>query len=306
MSHFCVLVIGENPRKQLEPFEEDCQEKYLEFIDITDEYERQYEWESSKMIRLPDGSLVYPWDEMFKSKTGEEGIFRNQTEIPKELLPKIDVYHKNRFASLDEFVESYHGETRNENGRYGYHANPNAKWDWYELGGRYPGRLVLKDKYKYVAKLSPPNFSWGWGVKEIINICSQPRVDQATKFSIDWSKCHQTKEKYSKEIRFWEMKVNGDHPVNKEEVEELKWDWYKKEFYLDRYKTAKIFAECESNFTVWAYVKNGKWFEKGEMGWFGLSGESDEEAVLWELGFYDNVIKPLPEETLLTIFDCHI
>jgi len=57
---------------------------------------------------------------------------------------------------------------------------------------------------------------------------------------------------------------------------------------------------------MWAIVKDGVWYEKGSMGWFGMSGESDDEALDWEMNMFDRFIKDLPEETRLTVVDCHI
>lgn len=34
-----------------------------------------------------------------------------------------------------------------------------GSWDWYEVGGRWPGRLTLKEGAKTEPQLS---FSWGW------------------------------------------------------------------------------------------------------------------------------------------------
>jgi len=47
MSHFRVLVIGEDVEKQLEPYQENnmgnCPSKYLEFIDVEEKYRKEYE-----------------------------------------------------------------------------------------------------------------------------------------------------------------------------------------------------------------------------------------------------------------------
>jgi hypothetical protein len=52
------------------------------------------------------------------------------------------------------------------------------------------------------------------------------------------------------------------------------------------------------------YVKNGKWFERGEMGWWAcVSNEKDEQT--WR-SIYTNLIKDLPDDTLLSVYDCHI
>ena len=38
--------------------------------------------------------------------------------------------------------------------------NENARWDWWEIGGRWPGRLRLKEPNE--DGLSRIHFSWGW------------------------------------------------------------------------------------------------------------------------------------------------
>jgi hypothetical protein len=132
------------------------------------------------------------------------------------------------------------------------------------------------------------------------------RGDVASKGSIDWDAMHGTKEAYDKAIRFWEMKVEGAEPKTEAEEEELKWDWYREGYYEDRYKNKETYAKCMSNFTMWAVVKDGKWYEKGSMGMFAASDETHDEAVDWELNFYDRFIKDLPQDMLLTVVDCHI
>ena len=72
MSHFTVLVIGENVEKQLAPYQEnnmgDCPQEYLEFHDMEEEYQNQYDNDDVEMVEAPTGELLYSWDERFKQK----------------------------------------------------------------------------------------------------------------------------------------------------------------------------------------------------------------------------------------------
>lgn len=53
-----------------------------------------------------------------------------------------------------------------------------------------------------------------------------------------------------------------------------------------------------------AVVKDGKWHQRGEMGWWGcVSGEMDEEE--WDVQV-QRLYEDLPPETLLTLVDCHV
>lgn len=63
------------------------------------------------------------------------------------------------------------------------------------------------------------------------------------------------------------------------------------------------FSDDDKTFAV---IKNGEWFEKGKMGWWGCHSATDKESKDWDKSFYNKWIKELPEDTLLSVFDCHI
>lgn len=65
-----------------------------------------------------------------------------------------------------------------------------------------------------------------------------------------------------------------------------------KEEYINKY----------SNFSAYAVLMDGKWYEKGEMGWWAISTNENPD---WQNEF-NELIKSLPEDELLTIVDCHI
>ncbi len=130
MSHFTVLVIGDSPEDQLAPFQEnnmgDCPAEYMQFDDREADLREEYETKSTTKIRLDSGELVNTWD-----KQAESASDKTEIEVPfKEL-----------YSTFEEFVEDWHGyrSRDEEKGVYGYWYNPNAKWDWYSLGGRWSG-----------------------------------------------------------------------------------------------------------------------------------------------------------------------
>jgi hypothetical protein len=74
-----------------------------------------------------------------------------------------------------------------------------------------------------------------------------------------------------------------------------KWDWY-----LDVDQCTK--GELKSPVPVtFAVVKDGKWYESGE--WGCVANKKAED--LWESEF-GKLLDGLPDDTLLTIVDCHI
>lgn len=161
----------------------------------------------------------------------------------------------------DFMAKDYDDKTDGDGNIYSTY-NPNSKWDWYCVGGRWSGELVNGDEAK---------------IKDI-------------DFSLD-------KEKYDEAIEFWNENVIGD---GNEGI-------YKKEYYTERYKTAEKYAECCAGFNTYAVVTpDGKWHAPGEMWWFGVSTESDDECMDWYDHYKERFIDTADPEWILTIVDCHI
>jgi len=56
--------------------------------------------------------------------------------------------------------------------------------------------------------------------------------------------------------------------------------------------------------TPFAVVKDGKWFERGKMGWWGIVFDERNKDE-WSEEFR-KLFDDLPPDTLLTLVDCHI
>ena len=50
---------------------------------------------------------------------------------------------KNQYPNLEAYAVEYCGYEKNDNDKYGYYNNPNAKWDWYSVGGRWSGMFPV-------------------------------------------------------------------------------------------------------------------------------------------------------------------
>lgn len=99
----------------------------------------------------------------------DEYLVGEVSEHEKEMFMS---YHKQRGLISDDctFEEGYaqYGMDWNGNAfrkdndgvwREYSTCNPNAEWDWYEIGGRWPGKLLLKEG---VSATEPLGFSYGW------------------------------------------------------------------------------------------------------------------------------------------------
>ncbi|GMX64464.1 hypothetical protein Elgi_37330 [Paenibacillus elgii] len=224
-----------------------------------------------------------------------EGMIRVKLiEEPKEI--SLKEYYNNDF---ELFIKEWAGykEKDLETGKYGYWENPNAKWDWFQVGGRWSGLLKIKEK-----ATSGVTGTRSW-TNEAANI-PEDKVDSAKVKDIDFSL---DIKKYNDNLRFWELIVDGDTPRNSEEETIIKRNFNKPDYYSNRYENKEQFAKLSSEFGTYAVITpDGQWHSKGDMGWWGASSETDEEAKQWNKSFKETFIDNADPEWTLTVVDCHI
>lgn len=483
MSHFTVLVIGDNPEKQLAPYQEnnmgDCPREYIEFNNVEEEYRKQYEEDTKPVESIYYNSIEIRNEEDFDkiynayhstlnesviTKTGtsvitapvkitldDPMIFINldlyqlytfyispaNTKTHERKTMTVRIHSENKLSksktivacnrvdepvkvaiknemSWDEYMTEYCGyEFNEEQGAYGYWENPNRKWDWYQLGGRWNGYFQLKptlalsrhvakkitkfannfnftegeiaqffnlfkndkEKFKiiiskysdkanaihkfvtsipkdikpddialaYRAGVVGPNGVFGSHRKNYVGRADVARVgdidfdammDQAgdkarkdyvsalkafggffpkiekawSEFVADKSMDWDTKrkayyeqpafQKVQEVVKAWQAKVDKDSD-----------EYYRFSFGFDLndYQcTEEEYVNRARNnaISTFAVVKNGKWYEKGEMGWFNCVTNEKEQAS-WNDEFA-SYLKDLPEDTILSVYDCHI
>lgn len=154
--------------------------------------------------------------------------------------------------------------------------NPKSKWDWWESGGRFSGMLKNKDG----------------------NRIDEGRIKDLI-FDLD-------KAEYRYRLRYWDVVVNGS-PLKPGETEDYFLNRFKKEYYTRRYGDAETYARLMATFSTYAVVTpDGEWHAPGNMGWFGMSDESDESWVDWVSNYDDRFISGSDPNWILTIVDCHI
>jgi hypothetical protein len=66
------------------------------------------------------------------------------------------------------------------------------------------------------------------------------------------------------------------------------------------------YARIQRNRAIssFAIIKDGKWYERGEMGWWGMVGNEKDEEV-WSEEF-TKLFNSISDDTLVTVVDCHI
>lgn len=150
MSHFTVMVIGDNPEDQLMPYSEnlDVDEYVVGTISDGDKGE------------FTEFYTVYDKDR----KHGH--VSKDQAEANKK-MSFDDLYSK--------YGEDWNGGCwrKNKDGEWAEYStySPISKWDWYILGGRWSGMIKLKD-----------NTDGVYGSPEVLD--NEVGVDQANRGDI--------------------------------------------------------------------------------------------------------------------------
>lgn len=280
MSHFSVAIISKTPdevEKLLAPYQEnnmgDCPKEYLEFYSIEEEYLEKYQTDTVTKVKMPDGRLLYPWDDEFRVP-GTIGYGSNTHKVPEGMgYEKIEIKFSELYPTFEEYMKDFCGykERDPETGKYGYWENPNKKWDYWSERPR----LKLKDgSHAATAKIKDIDFS--------------PDPKQ-----------------YEYAIRFWEINVEGQEL----KPDENKMDFfsiYKPEYYKEMYQSKEAYAEYKAKFKTWALITpDGKWHEQGSMGWWGFNDATKDSTEKF-MDLFEKTIQETDPEFYLTIVDCHI
>lgn len=340
MSHYAVLVSASNERelqqKLLPYYEYGCDSRldqlvvpYLEFEDVTAEYKEDYETGSVEMVRLPSGKLCYTWDKIFRI-SGQTVISPEAYEIPQE-YERVNIPFREKYETLGDFIEDWAGyQYESRMNAWGRWHNPNAKWDWYVIGGRWAG-LLLTMRGKTVDLANAGDVDWDGIANDTVarNLTTYDRIQKAlakvdtmSREAIQaayghfhngiegWTQAYfddsiEIRAKHRKEvfptldgyIRWQAMEAE----TWKELTLLLTWDDIKR--YLSPREDFIEYHAARAQTYAFLDLKN-RWNQRGEMGWWGADDEGkgtpNYDAVWWEF------VRLLPSDQRVYIVDCHI
>jgi len=289
MSHFAVLVVGDDVESQLAPYHEfECDgihDEYVQTVSNLDHLKMCY-----------DSYCEHNKDE--KKMSFEEYVQENHSE---DRIQQGETTDSSRYYVVDEKGEIVDAI---------YHTNPNAQWDWYEIGGRYSDRYIDKNGEHIVEGLKK---DFGF------DLLRKRRADEAAK---RYDEIHQllngkTWEPWDVVRARFEKAENPDEDSiekaglfyrEQESVRAIKKHLcfcYNEDidrFLMNREDYIAYFRNRA--IVPYAFVKDGKWYAQGEMGWWGIDRKTctDDE---WRTQFND-MLDAQPDDTLLTVVDCHI
>lgn len=248
MSHFLTLVIGDEPEKQLAKYDENL-ELPMHLYKTKEQLISDKRKEIEKYKKNYYDVFLQDKD-AYLAKCNKAHADYIENEFPQHLAWTDEQMYEDavKFFRMD-IDDGFDNVEIRKDGSVWRTYNNDAKWDWYRMGGRYAGRLKLKDASKDDAPLFYPEIPAAYSREELNylrRLKNEGYCDQA----------------YVKDLS---------------NIEEI---------------------------TAFAIVKDGKWYERGEMGWFGVvTDEKDENAWNKEV---KQLLASLSPDTLLTVYDCHI
>ena len=239
-----------------------------------------------------------------------------------------------------EVAEGFRRLPGDENTKFGYtvvrddgeviasykRTNPNQKWDWYEIGGRWSNTLLLNDGSSCdVAKKSDINFE---GIRLANIVARRQQLDEimAIHFSdmsneefIDlWNEFRKFKLEFTAR---WQEAKNLDDFNTCSKLRDDHWSSETmKEFaqsgitlLYDEFRgiNVELTEDNPANWpsrapglTSFAILADGQWHESGSMGWFGIVSDETDEAT-WNKIFSD-AIDMIADDHFIAVVDCHI
>ena len=295
MSHFTVAVMLKDKNKLeevLAPYDEELEvPRYIKYTkeQLIEKGKKSIEdYKNGTYAEFLKDPIEYK-----KDCENEAHIKYLEEEFPKKLNWTDEEIYQYELIGYEEDI--------GENGEIYSTYNPNSKWDWYDIGGRWRNSLLTRednnDTFEHNSfaehygkfddvKTAPKGYKW---------------VNGAKIKDIDFKKMKELA--YNKNIRWWELVVE-EKPL--EEGEEKPFNLYKKEYLVKRYGDKEHYAEIESTFHTFAFVDEEEWHEKGEMLSFGLDTVTKESEEIYLEKFQEYIKAEENQDKYLIIVDCHI
>jgi hypothetical protein len=279
MSHYTVLVIGDDVDAALEPFQQydsDEPEEYLEFVDREDELSREYQTDGEdKKVVLASGEVRDFFDMRFFSHEQKCLVYPDDAKIV------VTKPYREMFATLEAFVEEMEGcPTRDRTtGRFGRWENPNGKWDWYQLGGRWRGFFQLKAGAAGALGAASPIADPKADNGNAADSCLVDAIDfERTALVAGRAAAQQWDEAHASAMPQVVFKGLGMLDVTRDE-------------FIRRAEASSMGAHV--------VLRGGTWYEAGGAApWGGSPGGSWAEQVT-------TLVRSLPPETRVSLVDCH-
>lgn len=177
---------------------------------------------------------------------------------------------KKLYPSLRQYAEDYCGYTYDsKNNTYGYYCNPNAFWDWYSIGGRWPFQFLVRDTAERI------NGERSWGNEDAVCeapegyiwVCGARKRDIAWELMKEWELQHAKKrfELLAETFRSGKAPEGSFWKITEDGIISFVTQIYFKNESEDAYLRRNGLAPDQRMVPdAYSFLQDGDWHSKGE------------------------------------------
>lgn len=228
--------------------------------------------------------ILAPYDENMEV---EPYVYRTKAQIIADGKARKEKYAKADFK-LNDYMRKYLGATTDEefykletdgidnedldkDGNELSTYNPKSKWDWYSIGGR-----------------------WDDG-ENVVQIKDFKLYDDLDDDTIALYK------------RAWDS-FEGKSKLSEEDTKAIfgEFRMWNDKYYLDRYGTCENYIKAISSNIPYAFVDANGWYEKGQMGWWGMDNATSDSIDNYTTFAEKYFTAEENQNKYIVWVDCHI
>jgi hypothetical protein len=285
------------------------------------------DWEDGKGYRSKVRDVPVEWEEFNEDTSKEQSFAEFVADYYGYTIAnnedEIDLNGDHKFGYV---LMSEAGDVAKVVNR----TNPNSHWDWYQVGGRWTGFFKLKE-----------GADGDVGSPSLVSTrrAEAGSADQARKGDIDFEGMRDAAEEkagqfyddfadlFDKDTVFlnWDevrerhvaagtgidgaREEFGNHPTmvaireRAKEKDHSTWGLDPRDSFCNGDRAAVLARARMTAISTFAVVYKGKWYEKGDMGWWGVVSDV-KDVKKWEEEFA-KLIDDADDDTQFTLVDCH-
>jgi hypothetical protein len=186
-------------------------------------------------------------------------------------------------------IKEYFGEGGEDKKGYFYWStyNPQSKWDWYQVGGRWEGGLTLK-----------AGANGRSGTRSLMDMENKGKplgIDAAYLKDVDLEAMRKESEKSAYE--------NWDAMLEETEVGAMPNFWM---YDVKDDDTMESYVKRHTGFSTHAVVDENGWHEPSKMGYWGITYAHKENEETWQEKFAERFLSNTTDKTVIVMVDAHI
>ena len=195
-----------------------------------------------KQNNIPTEEDLYPVLEQYWENT-EKREYNEFVDCTDEVNQKwLEVKEEGKFKNIEDLASEWFGFVK-VGSKFGYYHNPQAHWDWFQIGGRWAGEQDIVKAKDFKLDTSTPEDREDLRKMWKLLTCKE-----------DWN----------------------DNQRNLADSLGIVARIYNAEYYINKYGTEDAYVESQCKNYPYCFVDtNGDWNQPGEIGWFIDDVESD-------------------------------